>query len=181
MILGESTDWIVVGIYPLTWVYQILYHDIPADKKAESHPKISAAVSKYHNGVDIENVIMAQFPNSIGVASSGMRVDTDPDDTGRPCARIMGTKGEIQIAHPPYRPTKFSILKRGEKPVEREFPIPGDGKFYEADETARCIRDGKLESGTFPLEESLLIMRDMDRVRELAEFKYPEWMESTAH
>lgn len=131
--------------------------------------------------MDIENVIMAQFPNSIGVASSGMRVDTDPDDSGRPCARIMGTKGEIQIAHPPYRPTKFTILKRGEKPVEREFPIPGDGKFYEADETARCIRDGKLESETFPLEESLLIMKDMDRVRELADFQYPEWMESTKH
>jgi len=50
--------------------------------------------------------------------------------------------------------------------------------FWEADECARCVRDGKLESDVIPLDESLLIMQVMDAVREQNGFKYPAPLES---
>ena len=37
---------------------------------------------------------------------------------------------------------------------------------YEADEVARCIRDGKLESDRMPWEESRIVQQWFDDVRE---------------
>lgn len=50
--------------------------------------------------------------------------------------------------------------------------------FWEADECARCIRDGKLESEGMPWEESLAIMRVMDEVRSQGGLVYKEALES---
>lgn len=41
----------------------------------------------------------------------------------------------------------------------------GGSMHYEADETARCIRDGKLESERMPLEESRIVQGWFDQVR----------------
>ncbi len=51
--------------------------------------------------------------------------------------------------------------------------------FWEADECARCLSDGKLESTGMGWEESLVIMETMDKVREQAGLKYPEKIETT--
>jgi hypothetical protein len=50
--------------------------------------------------------------------------------------------------------------------------------FWEADECARCIRDGKLESDICPLEETEVMMRVMDQVRQQGEVVYPGRIES---
>lgn len=39
------------------------------------------------------------------------------------------------------------------------------------------IGDGKLESDVLPLDETILIMEIMDRVREIGGLKYPEHIE----
>lgn len=52
--------------------------------------------------------------------------------------------------------------------------------FYEADECARCIRDGKLESEVMPWEESVEIMRVMDEVRKQGGLEYGD-LEGTAY
>jgi hypothetical protein len=49
---------------------------------------------------------------------------------------------------------------------------------WEADEAARCIRDGKLESSGLPWEESIVIMDAMDEVRRQGGLEYPENIES---
>jgi hypothetical protein len=51
--------------------------------------------------------------------------------------------------------------------------------FWEADEAARCLRDGKKESGSIPWEESLVIMETMDEVRRQGGLVYPETIETT--
>jgi hypothetical protein len=48
--------------------------------------------------------------------------------------------------------------------VTHEIPAGGQGFFYEADECARCVRDGRMESEGMPWEESLAVMRVMDEV-----------------
>lgn len=133
-------------------------------------------------GVDAENVVVSTFPKSIGIATSSIRIATDPDDSGRPAIRISGTKGEIQVAHPAYRPEKLTIIKLGGGVEEKAFPIPaGHGMFWEADGAARALRDGKLECETMPLDESILIMEAMDKVRYDNGFLYPKAIEKTDH
>ncbi len=61
---------------------------------------------------------------------------------------------------------------------EVEVEIPGKGMFWEADEAARCLRDGRLESEGLGWEESVVIMEVMDEVRRQNDLIYPEKLES---
>lgn len=116
-----------------------------------------------------------------------LRVSTDPDGEGssRPTIRIQGTKGEVQIEGPAFRPEAYRIIpKKGEGEIkEVKCPFPGNGKgmYWEADEVARCLRDGKLESEGLPWEESIVIMEVMDEVKRQGGLTYPEKIESTVY
>ncbi len=89
-----------------------------------------------------------------GIALTNFRVATDPDGyfTTNPAVRIQGTKGEIQVSGPAFRPSHYRIIpaeddvepqsdKKGINPKvqDYDFPIPGQGMFWEADECARCV------------------------------------------
>lgn len=49
--------------------------------------------------------------------------------------------------------------------------------FYEADECARCIRDGRYESEILSGEETVALMEVMDQVRQQHGLVYPESIE----
>ncbi|CZR53979.1 related to dimeric dihydrodiol dehydrogenase [Phialocephala subalpina] len=186
-----------LGIYSLTWVFQILYH-CQAQTKREA-PKVLAAIEKYElTGADESTSMILQFPGqkSMGIATTSMRVATTPDGEGSPAAgpacRIQGTKGEIQVIGPLYRPTHYRVIMVGGEKGKVEdvsCPIPtdkdrdgwGHGMFWEADEAARCIRDGKLESDGLDWEESVVIMEAMDEARKQGGLKYPELIETDVY
>ncbi|OJJ48144.1 hypothetical protein ASPZODRAFT_130086 [Penicilliopsis zonata CBS 506.65] len=177
-----------LGIYSLTWVFEILYR-----LGGDEYPKVMSTMTKYApTGSDETTSVLLRFPRSgaQGIALSGLRVSSDPDgmNSARPAIRIQGTKGEIQIDGPCYRPTAYRLIPKlqegetaaGKKPIQDvEMPIPGHGMFWEADECGRCLRDGKLESEIMSLQESIAIMRVMDEVREQNDFVYPAELEST--
>jgi predicted dehydrogenase len=181
-----------LGIYSLTWVFQILYHCQPLPRET---PQIMAAINKYNRtGVDEMTSMILQFPKqkSMGIALTALRVATDPArQASIPSVRIQGTKGEIQVMGPAYRPTSYKlIMAEGNSMVEEvEFPIPTDpnrdgdgwGMYWEADEAARSVRDGKLESITLTWDESVLIMEAMDEVRRQGGLKYPELIETSSY
>lgn len=186
-----------LGIYSLTWVFQILYH-CQAQKEREK-PKVLAAIEKYElTGADETTSMLLQWPGqkSVGIATTSMRVATTPDGEGStaagPACRIQGTKGEIQVFGPLYRPTRYRVIMVGGekgKFEEVDCPIPtdkdrddwGHGMFWEADEAARCIRDGKLESDGLNWEESVVIMEAMDEARKQGGLKYPELIETDVY
>jgi predicted dehydrogenase len=189
-----------LGIYSLTWVFQILYL---CQKKPREAPKVLAAMDLYEKtGADETTSILLKFPGqkSVGFATTSLRVATSPDAEGStaagPAARIQGTKGEIQVFGPLFRPTQYRVIKVGERgKVEDVFcPIPkdkeregkdgegwGHGMFWEADEAARCLRDGKLESETLNWEESIVIMETMDEARKQGGLEYPELIETDVY
>lgn len=125
-----------------------------------------------------------------GIALTNFRVATDVDGhgtTAKDAIRIQGTKGEIQVAGPAFRPTAWRFVPvggtgkvgSGEGDIKEEVcEIPGQGMFWEADECARCVRDGKLESEGMGWEESIVIMEVMDEVRRQGGVKYPEKIET---
>jgi predicted dehydrogenase len=182
-----------LGIYALTWNFQILYHCQPKPREA---PTVTGVINKYEKtGADEMTSMILQFPKhkSMGIALTSLRVATDPDDgnTAGAAIRIQGTKGEIQVMGPAYRPTHYRVILKsaGGKVEEVDCPIPtdparngdGHGMFWEADEAARCIRDGKLESESLSWEESVVIMETMDEVRRQGGLKYSELLESTVY
>ncbi|KAF4983126.1 hypothetical protein FZEAL_1393 [Fusarium zealandicum] len=175
-----------LGIYALTWVFQSLYHVQPeADKEA---PIVTSAINKYDTGVDEMTSIICQFPKhkTMGIATTGFRTATDVDglSTSGPAIRIQGSKGEIQVMGPAFRPTEYKVIKKdGNGQVEVvSCPIPkdpkrdnwGHGMFWEADECARCLRDGKKESASIPWSESIAIMEVMDSTLKQGGVTYPD-------
>ncbi|KAJ5443660.1 D-xylose 1-dehydrogenase (NADP(+)) [Penicillium daleae] len=186
-----------LGIYSLTWIFQTLYHTLPKDQRKP--PTVTSQMTPYHlTGADESTTIILNFPTSTptnakpprrshGIAMTNIRVAGDPDEQGTsgPNIRIQGTKGEIQVFGPPFRPTKYRIIPvkgAGEvREVECPFPAGGHGMFWEADEVARCLRDGKLESDGLPWEESIVIMEVMDEVRRQGGLVYPAKIESTEY
>ncbi|KAF2633367.1 NAD(P)-binding protein [Macroventuria anomochaeta] len=128
------------------------------------------------------------------IALTNIRVSHDPN-TEHPSAspvRIQGTLGDITVSAPSYRPLSYTIIpaqnaNRGKlanfefQTVEYQIPGGGHGMFWEADECARCIRDGRLESEVMGWEESEVVMEIMDEVRRQGELRYPEVIESTEY
>ncbi|PGH13737.1 hypothetical protein AJ79_03436 [Helicocarpus griseus UAMH5409] len=188
-----------LGIYSLTWVFQILYHTQPPSSR-QGPSSIKSQIAHYPlTGADESTTILLEFPRSVpsgshkahAIATTNFRLTANPDGkwSAGPSVRIQGTKGEIQVFGFPFHPDSFKVIPRavnGEpeqqiREVVGEFPGEGKGMYWEADEAARCVRDGKLESESMPWEESLVIMEVMDEVRRQGGLKYPEEIESAEY
>jgi len=87
-------------------------------------------------------------------------------------AMIMGTEGRIHIPNFFCADTAVLYSASGEKEVFGP-ELEGNGYQYEAAEAMRCLREGRLESNTMPLDETLAIMRTMDTIRAQWGLKYP--------
>ncbi|KAI0181364.1 NAD(P)-binding protein [Hypoxylon sp. FL1284] len=173
-----------LGIYSLTWLFQILYHLQPEAEKESPHTV--AAINKYSTGADEMTSIIIQFPKhkSMGIGMTCMRIPTNTDghNSGGPAIKIQGPLGEIQVMGPAFSPKQYKIVKKdgGGKVEVVDCPIPkdperdwGHGMFWEADECARCLRDGKKESATLPWSESIVIMEVMEEALKQGDVQYP--------
>lgn len=75
-----------MGIYSLTWVFQCLYHTQPEGKRKP--PKVTSSLQKYGpTGVDESATMLLTFSresggDAHGVATTSLRVATDPDRKG---------------------------------------------------------------------------------------------------
>ncbi|KAI5196667.1 NAD(P)-binding protein [Aureobasidium subglaciale] len=196
--LRPMADPVVVGIYSITWIFQTLYHTLPVNKRQPPSKIISHMVKYPKTGVDEDTTFIISFPTttpsnelsrtSHGVGMTAFPLASDPDQRGSagPTVRIQGTQGEIQVFGMAFQPDRYKVipLRFGDRPVEvREvscpFPAGGHGMYYEADEAARCVRDGLLESEVMPWTESVLIMEVMDQIRKQCDLRYPESVETT--
>ena len=74
--------------------------------------------------------------------------DNPSDTTAFPTVRIQGDRGEIAVYGPAYRPERFEfvLLAGSASTIERadvRMEIQGRGMYWQTDEAARCVRDGK--------------------------------------
>ncbi|EKG09748.1 Oxidoreductase [Macrophomina phaseolina MS6] len=193
-----------LGIYSLTWVFQTVYTTLP---EAQRKPPTVLSQTKLYEATgaaDELTTILLAFPHGVhGVATTGIRYATDSKgdrDSAGPACRVQGDKGEIQIYPPLYRPTKTRLVLRDGTVEDKEWPQPGPGKgsgwfngfgdsvnaegeghgmFWEADEAASAIVEGRKEGKYESLDESVVIMEVMDEVRRQAGLKYPSKIETT--
>jgi hypothetical protein len=101
----------------------------------------------------------------LGHASGAQAVLTCTSSAVGPTrAAIVGTEARIEIDRTWYAPTSFSFIPRAGETRRFEHRHEGVGLRHEADEVARCLREGLLESPLMPLDESVQIMTTMDAV-----------------
>lgn len=147
-----------IGIYPISLTFMIL-------GKPDSI-KSYAYLGK--TGVDEQNVIIFKYNSGqMAQLSSGFRCDTDRE------TYIFGAKGFIKLDAAWHRSEKIIINIRDKKPEEINFDSNSHGLNYETEHMIDCINNGKLESDIISLDESLQIMKTMDKIRFEWNFKYP--------
>jgi hypothetical protein len=187
-------------------VFQALYSTQSGEAQA---PQVLSSMQKYHLGTDEMSTVLLTFPRSDGhdahgVATTSIRVASDPDGKGTagPCVRIQGDLGEVQVFPPAYRPTRTKLVLSDGTIDDRVWEIPGvgagsgwyngfapandwnaegegHGMFWEADECAYALRDGRKEGRYESLNESILGMKVMDEVRRQHKMDFPGHIETT--
>ncbi|RFU33214.1 hypothetical protein B7463_g3127, partial [Scytalidium lignicola] len=193
-----------MGIYSLTWIFQTLYSTQPEGNRRP--PRILSSIKEYKpTGVDEMTSILLTFPTKEGdrhgIATTQFRAASDTEGHGEsgPAVRVQGDRGEIQIWPPIWRPTRTKLILLDGTIEEKHWPQPGPGKgsgwengfggemhaegeghgmFWEADEAARALLEGKKESSVQSLDESIMIMEVMDEIRKQNDFSFPSKIES---
>jgi predicted dehydrogenase len=120
-------------------------------------------------GVDEQAAMVLGYRGGgLALLSTAVRTSTAGEAT------VFGTEGWLRIHRSAWGPRAYTIYRPGQKDGETvEVPTEGNGFDYEADEAARCLRSGLLESPVMPLDETAGVMRTMDRLRELYGVRYP--------
>ena len=119
-------------------------------------------------GVDEQSAAVLGYGGGrLAVIWTAVRTDTLHETT------ILGSEGMLRIERPSWMPTRMTLQSAGRDEEVIELGFPGNGYQYEAAEVQRCVRAGRLESDVMPLDETLAIMRTMDRMREQWGLRYP--------
>jgi len=147
-----------VGVYPVSLAHMLLGEPETVEGKAH--------IGK--TGVDeADTVRLGYSGGKQAVLTMSIRLDTSCD------ASITGTSGFIRIPAPWWSSNRIIVNRGGEKESAIYLPIKGNGYNYEAEEFMDLIRKGRSESKVMPLEDSLAVMRIMDRIRAEWGLKYP--------
>jgi predicted dehydrogenase len=138
-----------LGVYPVSFASMVL----------GKPDRIVTLVDPAFTGVDGQTSML------FGYASGAQAVLTCTLFAESPTrGAIVGTDARIEIDGNFYAPTSFDVISRTGERTHFEASHEGRGLWHEAEEVARCLREGLLESPFMPLDESVQIMQTMDAV-----------------
>jgi predicted dehydrogenase len=142
-----------LGVYPVSFASMIL----------GTPDRVLTLSDAAFTGVDGQTSML------FGYAGGAQAILTCTSAAASPVrAAIVGTDSRIEIDGDFYAPTSFTLIPRDGEPTRYDEPRVGHGIRHEADEVARCLREGLLESPLMPLDETISIMETMDKVLEQA-------------
>jgi predicted dehydrogenase len=138
-----------LGVYPISFASMIL----------GTPQRITALVDPTFTGVDGQASMVFGYANG---AQALLTCTSRARTATRAC--ISGTEARIEVDGSFYAPTSFTLISRDGEGRRFDFPTTGRGLHYEAEEVARCLREGEKESAKMPLDESISIMETMESV-----------------
>jgi predicted dehydrogenase len=138
-----------LGVYPVSFASMLLG---PPER-------LTALVDPAFSGVDAQASMLFGYA---GGAQAVLTCTLRASSANR--ASISGTTARIEIDGVFYAPSSFSLISRNGGEERFDYPSPGRGLYYQAQEVARCLREGRTESDVMALDESIAIMATMDRV-----------------
>jgi predicted dehydrogenase len=139
-----------LGVYPVSFASMVL--GTPSRIASMSDPAFT--------GVD------AQTSMLFGYDSGAQAVLTCTLRAKSPTrAAIAGTDARIEVEGDFYAPAAVTLVPRKGEPTRVEPVHEGRGLRHQADEVARRLAAGDVESPLMPLDETISIMETMDAVR----------------
>ncbi|RPD64412.1 NAD(P)-binding protein [Lentinus tigrinus ALCF2SS1-7] len=168
-----------LGPYPMFWCMLALYEH-PSNKQARPTSVVGSMVKSKITDVDACTSWTVNFTEHLqaqAVLSCSMTAQTAPFG-----ATIRYKNGIITVKPPIFQSPSFTVQyfdKHGDVVREetKTFKYVGGGWHYEADEVARCVRDGKLESELWGHEKSIVMMETFDKVRRQGKYVLPQGVE----
>ena len=146
---------------------------------AHSRPvSISSSMLKTPlTGVDANTSFTLTFPSAQAILSTSINITSPPIG-----CTIRYERGSITVAPPISCPKKFTVQYHDSahkviREETRTFDYVGGGLHFQADEVARCVRDGKRESGVWSHEKTLLEMEVFDHIRRNGGYIFPPGVE----
>lgn len=140
-----------VGIYPISFASYIM---------GMQPERIDASATFTEEGVD-ENLCMQFVYDGGQMAQLSASINAySPRD-----AYIIGENGYIHMPHAWYGKIAYLYNKEGvliDHFIDQRIEF---GYNFELQEVMECLEEGKLESSTMPLKESIDIMQTLDRIR----------------
>jgi len=147
-----------VGVYPLSFA-SLLF--------GEPERIVSLAHFGAYGVDECAGVVLGYSNGALASLYMAIRTETPKQ------AFLLGTKGMLRIHANFVIPTRMTVSIQGQPERVIEEPLVGNGMHYEAEEVMACLEQGLCESPRMPLDESVAIMRTLDRVREQWDFRYP--------
>jgi predicted dehydrogenase len=138
-----------LGVYPISFASMLLGRP----------ERITALVEPAFTGVDGQVSMAFGYT---GGAQSLLGCTSLARTATRAC--VSGTRARVEIEGDFYAPTSFTMITTEGEREHFTFETSGRGLHYEAQEVARCLREGLLESDSMPLDESISIMETIDAV-----------------
>ncbi len=89
-------------------------------------------------------------------------------------ASLVFDGGWVRMESMWFTPGPITLHLPDREPQRIEFPEPGNGYRYEAEELMRCLDEGLQESPLLPLDFSLELMETLDRVRSICGIRYEQ-------
>lgn len=139
-----------LGVYPVSFASMVL----------GTPDRIVSLSDPAFTGVD------AQTSMLLGYGSGAQAVLTCTLRAKSPTrASIVGTDARVEMDGDFYAPTDVMLIPRHGEATCIESVHEGRGLRHQADEVARCLAAGELESSVMPLDETISIMETMDTVQ----------------
>jgi predicted dehydrogenase len=148
-----------VGVYPVSLASMIF---------GGEPERVATLADIGETGVDEQAAaILGYGAGRMAVIWTAIRTSTPHETT------ILGSDGMIRIERPSWRPNRMTVSRTGQADEVIELTFPGNGYQFEAAEVARLLREGRTESDVMPLDETVAVMRTLDRIRDSWGLKYP--------
>ena len=138
-----------LGVYPVSLASMVL--GTPA--------RIASMIVPAFTGVDGSTSMLFGYRHHAQSLLTCTSAATTPTQ-----ATIVGTDARIEIDEGFYTAVGFTLVPRNGTPTRFDYPHQGRGLRHQADEVARCLGAGLLESPVMPLDESVAIMETLDAV-----------------
>jgi predicted dehydrogenase len=138
-----------LGVYPVSFASMVL----------GAPSRIAALGDPAFTGVDAQTSMLFGYDSGAhAVLTCTLRAKSPTR------AAIVGTEARIEIDGDFYAPTAVSLITRDGGISRVESDHEGRGLRHQADEVARLLAAGELESPLLPLAETVSIMATMDAV-----------------
>jgi predicted dehydrogenase len=138
-----------LGVYPISFASMLL----------GTPERIAALIEPAFTGVDGQTSMVFSYASG---AQSILSCTSLARTATRAC--VSGTRARVEIDSDFYAPTSFTLITKVGERERFSFETRGRGLHYQAQEVARCLREGLLESDVMPLDESVSIMETVDAV-----------------